>query len=105
MPRPASPDQHTAQPRFPSPRFPSPGVRDTGFRDFGFRDFGFRQTSFRTEQMRPRILIDGFNLALEHGTGVSTYARNLSYRLGTAGAEVEAVRDHDKWPRELYWSL
>ena len=41
--------------------------------------------------MRPRILIDGFNLALEHGTGVSTYARNLSYRLGTAGAEVEVL--------------
>jgi glycosyltransferase involved in cell wall biosynthesis len=41
--------------------------------------------------MRPRILIDGFNLALEHGTGVSTYARNLSYRLGAAGAEVEVL--------------
>ncbi|MBP0443198.1 glycosyltransferase family 4 protein [Roseomonas sp. SSH11] len=41
--------------------------------------------------MRPRILIDGFNLALEHGTGVSTYARNLSYRLGTAGAAVEVL--------------
>ncbi|MBB5692165.1 glycosyltransferase family 4 protein [Muricoccus pecuniae] len=41
--------------------------------------------------MRPRILIDGFNLALEQGTGVSTYARNLSYRLGTMGAEVEVL--------------
>jgi glycosyltransferase involved in cell wall biosynthesis len=41
--------------------------------------------------MRPRILIDGFNLALEHGTGVSTYARNLSYRLGSSGAEVEVL--------------
>lgn len=41
--------------------------------------------------MRPRILIDGFNLALEHGTGVSTYARNLSYRLGSSGAGVEVL--------------
>ncbi|MFH5924928.1 glycosyltransferase family 4 protein [Roseomonas xinghualingensis] len=41
--------------------------------------------------MRPRILIDGFNLALEHGTGVSTYARNLSYRLGASGAAVEVL--------------
>jgi len=41
--------------------------------------------------MRPRILIDGFNLALEQGTGVSTYARNLSYRLGSLGAEVEVL--------------
>ncbi|WP_426954481.1 glycosyltransferase family 4 protein [Muricoccus radiodurans] len=41
--------------------------------------------------MAPRILIDGFNLALEHGTGVSTYARNLSYRLGAMGAEVDVL--------------
>jgi len=41
--------------------------------------------------MSPRVLIDGFNLALEQGTGVSTYARNLSYRLGTSGAEVEVL--------------
>jgi glycosyltransferase involved in cell wall biosynthesis len=36
-------------------------------------------------------MIDGFNLALEHGTGVSTYARNLSYRCGAMGAEVEVL--------------
>ncbi|WP_211257397.1 glycosyltransferase family 4 protein [Muricoccus aerilatus] len=41
--------------------------------------------------MRPRIMIDGFNLALEQGTGVSTYARNLSYRLGGMGAQVEVL--------------
>ena len=41
--------------------------------------------------MRPRILIDGFNLALEQGTGVSTYARNLSHRLGGMGAQVEVL--------------
>ena len=41
--------------------------------------------------MAPRILIDGMNLALEQGTGVSTYARNLSYRLGALGAGVEVL--------------
>ncbi|WP_376087508.1 glycosyltransferase family 4 protein [Roseomonas sp. CCTCC AB2023176] len=41
--------------------------------------------------MAPRVMIDGFNLALEQGTGVSTYARNLSYRLGALGAEVEVL--------------
>jgi glycosyltransferase involved in cell wall biosynthesis len=37
---------------------------------------------------RPRIFLDGYNLNLEQGTGVATYARNLSYRLGAMGAEV-----------------
>lgn len=36
----------------------------------------------------PLIAIDGYNLALDQGTGVATYARNLSYRLGALGAEV-----------------
>ncbi|MCI0756492.1 glycosyltransferase family 4 protein [Teichococcus vastitatis] len=38
--------------------------------------------------MRPRIYLDGYNLALDQGTGVATYARNLSFRLGAMGAEV-----------------
>lgn len=38
--------------------------------------------------MRSRIYLDGYNLALEQGTGVATYARNLSFRLGAMGAEV-----------------
>jgi glycosyltransferase involved in cell wall biosynthesis len=38
--------------------------------------------------LRPRIAIDGYNLALEQGTGIATYARNLSQRLGAMGAEV-----------------
>jgi glycosyltransferase involved in cell wall biosynthesis len=38
--------------------------------------------------MRSRIYIDGYNLALDKGTGVATYARNLSFRLGALGAEV-----------------
>jgi glycosyltransferase involved in cell wall biosynthesis len=37
---------------------------------------------------RPRIFIDGHNLALEQGTGVATYARNLSFALHDIGAEV-----------------
>lgn len=36
----------------------------------------------------PRIFIDGYNLALEQGTGVATYARNLSFCLRDLGAEV-----------------
>ncbi|MFN3519506.1 MAG: glycosyltransferase family 4 protein [Sphingomonas sp.] len=31
------------------------------------------------------ILIDGYNLGLEKGTGVATYARNLSYEIGHLG--------------------
>ena len=33
----------------------------------------------------PRIFIDGYNLGLEKGTGVATYARNLSFALGRLG--------------------
>jgi glycosyltransferase involved in cell wall biosynthesis len=40
---------------------------------------------------RPRIAIDGYNLALDRGTGVATYARNLSFRLGAMGAEVDVL--------------
>ena len=31
--------------------------------------------------MKRTILIDGFNLGLEQGTGIATYSRNLSYAL------------------------
>lgn len=37
---------------------------------------------------KPRIVIDGYNLSLEQGTGVATYARNLSFALRDLGAEV-----------------
>lgn len=40
---------------------------------------------------KPLIAIDGYNLALDQGTGVATYARNLSYRLGALGAEVSVL--------------
>ena len=38
-----------------------------------------------------RVLVDGFNLALEKGTGVATYARNLTHCLKGAGYEVAVL--------------
>jgi len=38
-----------------------------------------------------RIMIDGRNLSLEKGTGVATYARNLSYCLHDLGHQVEVL--------------
>lgn len=38
-----------------------------------------------------RIMIDGMNLALEQGTGVATYSKNLSYCLRQKGHEVTAL--------------
>ncbi|MEN0075390.1 MAG: glycosyltransferase family 1 protein [Paracraurococcus sp.] len=35
-----------------------------------------------------RVFLDGYNLALSQGTGVATYARNLSFALGRLGHEV-----------------
>lgn len=37
---------------------------------------------------RPFVMIDGFNLGLEKGTGVATYARNLSFALRDLACEV-----------------
>ncbi|MXO90858.1 glycosyltransferase family 4 protein [Pontixanthobacter aquaemixtae] len=37
------------------------------------------------------ILIDGYNLGLEKGTGVATYARNLSYELRDLGHKVSVL--------------
>lgn len=39
----------------------------------------------------PRIMIDGRNLGLDKGTGVATYARNLSYELHELGHKVEVL--------------
>ena len=41
--------------------------------------------------MKKKVLIDGFNLALEQGTGVATYARNLSYNLRQLHCEVDVL--------------
>ncbi len=38
-----------------------------------------------------KVLVDGFNLALEKGTGVATYARNLTSTLGALGHEVSVL--------------
>jgi glycosyltransferase involved in cell wall biosynthesis len=43
---------------------------------------------------RPLIAIDGYNLSLEQGTGVATYARGLSRRLKGLGAEVGILYGH-----------
>jgi len=37
---------------------------------------------------RPRVFLDGYNLALEQGTGVATYARHLSFAMGRLGFDV-----------------
>ncbi len=42
----------------------------------------------------PLIAIDGYNLSLEQGTGVATYARGLSQRLKSLGAEVGVLYGH-----------
>lgn len=39
----------------------------------------------------PTIMIDGFNLGLPHGTGVATYARNLSYECHNLGMTTEIL--------------
>ncbi|MDI3306549.1 MAG: glycosyltransferase family 1 protein [Acetobacteraceae bacterium] len=41
-----------------------------------------------TGQGRPRVFLDGYNLALDQGTGVATYARNLSFAMQRLGCEV-----------------
>jgi glycosyltransferase involved in cell wall biosynthesis len=38
-----------------------------------------------------RVMIDGLNLSLKKGTGVSTYARNLAKMLGELGHEVDIL--------------
>ncbi|MDB5371667.1 MAG: glycosyl transferase family 1 [Belnapia sp.] len=40
-----------------------------------------------TPPARPRVFLDGYNLALDQGTGVATYARNLSFAMGRLGFE------------------
>lgn len=40
---------------------------------------------------RGTVMIDGYNLALEAGTGVATYARNLSFACGALGYRTEVL--------------
>lgn len=38
-----------------------------------------------------RIMIDGYNLALERGTGVATYSRNLALELSKLGHKIDLL--------------
>jgi len=40
---------------------------------------------------KQKVLVDGFNLGLETGTGVATYARNLTYCLNALDYEVDVL--------------
>ncbi len=40
---------------------------------------------------KARVLVDGYNLALEKGTGIATYARNLSNELTALGHKVDLM--------------
>ncbi|PYE34789.1 glycosyltransferase involved in cell wall biosynthesis [Rhizobium sp. PP-F2F-G38] len=40
---------------------------------------------------KPRVMIDGYNLALEKGTGIATYARNLSGHLSELGYPIDLL--------------
>ena len=40
---------------------------------------------------KARVMVDGYNLALEKGTGIATYARNLSAQLSELGHEVDLM--------------
>jgi glycosyltransferase involved in cell wall biosynthesis len=44
-----------------------------------------------SQHHRGRILIDGYNLALDQGTGISTYARTLSYCAHELGFNVDLL--------------
>lgn len=56
-----------------------------------------------------RVMIDGLNLSLSKGTGVSTYARNLANLVGELGHDVEILfavdirRDHEDLLKEVYF--
>lgn len=45
-----------------------------------------------------RIMVDGYNLSLEKGTGIATYARNLTYNLHALGHQVEMLYGYNLPP-------
>lgn len=54
--------------------------------------------------MPKTVMLDGLNLALDKGTGVSTYARNLSYELHEMGHNVDVlygVDGYNGWDKLL----
>ena len=38
-----------------------------------------------------KVMVDGFNLSLAQGTGIATYARNLTFNLKALGHEVHVL--------------
>lgn len=44
-----------------------------------------------TEQTKPRIGVDGYNLALARGTGIATYARTLTHCLERLGHPIDVL--------------
>ena len=48
-----------------------------------------------------KIMIDGFNLALAQGTGIATYARNLTFNLKALGHEVHVLYGLSRAPTRL----
>jgi glycosyltransferase involved in cell wall biosynthesis len=48
----------------------------------------------------PRVLIDGFNLALKHGTGIKTYTMLLDQALRSRGADASFLFGYDLPPQE-----
>ncbi len=51
--------------------------------------------------MKPTVCIDAYNLALTKGTGVATYARNLSHALHDIGFDVEVLYET---PSRIGWN-
>lgn len=49
--------------------------------------------------MPKTIMIDGYNLDLDKGTGVATYARNLSLELHNLGYDVDVLYGKRPWPK------
>lgn len=45
------------------------------------------------DMKRRKVLVDGFNLGLEQGTGVATYARNLTFCAHELGYETDVLYD------------
>lgn len=50
-----------------------------------------RKCLMKNFPVAPKIMIDGFNLGMPKGTGVATYARNLSYECHNLGVNTEIL--------------
>jgi glycosyltransferase involved in cell wall biosynthesis len=52
----------------------------------------------RRDPMTTTIMIDGHNLSFAKGTGVATYARNISYEIHGLGHRVDVLYGKRPWP-------